>query len=62
MPNFVGMSLKAAKAKAASMGLVVQNAYAVPGSGKPSGQVQGQNPPSGTPVRKGTAVSLYYAT
>ncbi len=62
MPNLVGMSLQAAKAKASANGLVVRNAYAVPGSGKPSGQVQGQNPPAGTNVRKGTAVDLYYAT
>ena len=62
MPNLVGMSLSAAKAKADAQGLVVRNTYAVPGSGKPSGQVQGQNPPSGTSVRKGTTVDLYYST
>ena len=61
VPNFVGLTLKAAKQEAASLGLVVRNTYAVPGSGKPSGQVQGQNPPEGTPVRKGTAVDFYYA-
>jgi serine/threonine-protein kinase len=62
MPNFVGMSVSGAKAKAKSSGLVVRNTYAVPGSGKPSGQVQGQNPPAGTNVRKGTGIDLYYST
>lgn len=62
MPNFVGMSLSSAKAKAASEGLVVRNTYAVPGSGKPHGQVQGQNPPAGSSVRKGTGIDLYYST
>src|SRR5581483_7536516 len=62
MPNFVGMQLSAAKAKAADLGLVVRNSYAVPGSGKPHGQVQGQNPPAGTNVRKGGAIDLYYST
>jgi serine/threonine-protein kinase len=61
VPNFVGLMLKDAKQQAASLGLVVRNTYAVPGSGKPKGQVQGQNPPEGTPVRKGTAVDFYYA-
>ena len=61
IPDFVGMSLKSAKAKAASVGLVVRNTYAVPGSGKPKGQVQGQNPPAGTQVRKGTSIDFYYA-
>jgi len=61
VPNFVGMSLKDAKRKATSVGLVVRNTYAVPGSGKPKGQVEGQNPPDGTMVRKGTAIDLYYA-
>ncbi len=62
MPNLVGLGLAAAKAKAADAGLVVRNTYAVPGSGKPHGQVQGQNPPAGTNVRKGAAVDLYYST
>jgi serine/threonine-protein kinase len=62
MPNFVGMSLDAARAKAKRAGLVVRNAYPVPGSGKTSGQVQGQNPPEGTSVRKGTGIDLWYAT
>jgi serine/threonine-protein kinase len=61
MPNFVGMSLNAAKKQAASVGLVVRNTYAVPGSGKPAGQVEGQNPPAGTDVTKGTAIDFYYA-
>jgi serine/threonine protein kinase len=61
VPNFVGMTIKAAKKKAASVGLIVRNTYAVPGSGKPKGQVQGQNPPEGTPVRKGTSIDFYYA-
>ena len=60
IPNFVGMSLQAAKQKATSLGLVVRNTYAVPGSGKPRGQVEGQNPPEGTSVRKGTAIDFYY--
>jgi len=62
MPNLVGVQLSAAKARANSLGLVVRNTYAVPGSGKPHGQVQGQNPPAGTNVRKGTAIDLYYST
>jgi eukaryotic-like serine/threonine-protein kinase len=62
MPDLVGMQLSAAKAKATSLGLVVRNTYAVPGSGKPHGQVQGQNPPAGTNVRKGTSIDLYYST
>lgn len=61
MPNLVGMQLDAAKAKAEGMGLVVANTYAVPGSGKSSGEVQGQNPPAGTEVRKGTQIDLYHA-
>jgi eukaryotic-like serine/threonine-protein kinase len=62
MPNLVGMKLDAAKARAGSLGLVVRNEYAVPGSGKPKHQVQGQNPPAGSDVRKGTGIDLYYAT
>jgi len=61
MPSLVGMSLDAAKAKARELGLVVANEYAVPGSGKPKGEVQGQNPPAGTEVRKGTRIDLHYA-
>jgi serine/threonine-protein kinase len=61
MPNLVGMSLDEAKKKASSLGLVVRNEYPVPGSGKPAGQVQGQNPPAGSTVRKGTAIDLYYS-
>lgn len=61
MPDLVGMSLDEAKRKAASLGLVVRNEYPVPGSGKPQGQVQGQNPTEGTTVRKGSAIDLYYA-
>lgn len=61
MPNLVGMQLDAAKAEAESMGLVVANTYAVPGSGNPSGEVQGQNPPAGTEVKKGTEIDLYHA-
>lgn len=61
MPNLVGMSLKDARAKAKSVGLVVRNEYPVPGSGKPAGQVQGQNPASGATVRKGTPIDLYYS-
>ena len=61
MPNLLGMSLAGAKAKAASLGLVVRNTYPVPGSGKSSGTVQGQNPTAGTEVRKGTSIDLYYA-
>jgi serine/threonine-protein kinase len=62
MPNLVGLQVSAAKAKAHELGLVVRNTYAVPGSGKPHGQVQGQNPPAGTNVRKGTPIDLYYST
>jgi serine/threonine-protein kinase len=61
VPDFVGMSLNDAKQKATSLGLVVRNTYPVPGSGKPHGQVEGQNPPAGTSVRKGTDIDLYYA-
>jgi serine/threonine-protein kinase len=61
MPNLVGMSLEGAKAKAKSVGLVVRNEYPVPGSGKPKGQVQGQNPTAGSTVRKGSPVDLYYS-
>jgi serine/threonine-protein kinase len=61
MPNLTGMSRADAKARISSLGLVLGNEYAVPGSGKPSGQVQGQNPPAGTQVRKGSRVDLYYA-
>ncbi len=61
MPNLVGMKLEDAKAKAKSLGLVVRNEYPVPGSGKPAGQVQGQNPAAGATVRKGTSIDLYYS-
>lgn len=61
MPDLVGMQLDAARAEAESMGLVVANTYAVPGSGNPSGEVQGQNPPAGTDVERGTQVDLYHA-
>ena len=61
MPNLVGMSLEDANAKAKSVGLVVRNEYPVPGSGKPQGQVQGQNPTAGSTVRKGSPVDLYYS-
>jgi serine/threonine-protein kinase len=61
MPNLVGMQLDDAKAKASSLGLVVRNAYPVPGSGKPQGQVQGQNPTAGSTVRKGAPIDLYYS-
>jgi beta-lactam-binding protein with PASTA domain len=61
VPNLVGLTVKAAKAKAASVGLIVRNTYAVPGSGKSKGTVQGQNPPAGTSVRKGAGVDLWYS-
>jgi beta-lactam-binding protein with PASTA domain len=61
MPDLTGKSLADAKKDAQDRGLVVKNEYAVPGSGKPKGQVQGQNPPAGTSVRKGSAIDLYYA-
>src|SRR5262249_45392732 len=61
MPDLVGLSLSAAKAKARNAGLVVRNEYPVPGSGKAQGTVQGQNPTSGTMVRRGTSIDLYYA-
>jgi serine/threonine-protein kinase len=61
MPNLVGLTRAAAKQKATSMGLVVGNEYPVPGSGKPKGTVQGQNPIAGTNVRKGASIDLYYA-
>jgi serine/threonine-protein kinase len=62
MPNLVGMSLPEAKRKARSMGLVVANEYAVPGSGNPHNQVQGQNPTPGSTVHKGSPIDLYYST
>ncbi len=61
MPDLTGKSLGDAKKDAQDRGLVVKNEYAVPGSGKPKGEVQGQNPPAGTSVRKGSAIDLYYA-
>ncbi len=61
MPDLTGKSLGDAKKAATDRGLVVKNEYAVPGSGKPKGEVQGQNPPAGTSVRKGSAIDLYYA-
>ena len=61
MPNLVGMKRGEARAKATSLGLVVRNEYPVPGSGKAKGTVQGQNPPAGTNVRKGTGVDIYYS-
>ena len=61
VPDFVGMTVKAARAKAASLGLIVRNTYAVPGSKDKKGTVQGQNPPAGTSVRKGAAVDLWYS-
>jgi serine/threonine-protein kinase len=61
MPNLVGMPLADAKKKASAIGLVVRNEYPVPGSGKPQGQVQGQNPTAGSTVRKGSPIDLYYS-
>jgi eukaryotic-like serine/threonine-protein kinase len=61
MPDLVGMARGAAKEKARSLGLVIRNEYPVPGSGKPKGTVQGQNPVAGTNVRKGTGIDLYYS-
>ncbi|HVL81096.1 MAG TPA: PASTA domain-containing protein, partial [Actinomycetota bacterium] len=61
MPSLTGMSRTEAKAKAQSMGLVVSNEYAVPGSGRPAGEVQGQSPAPGTQVSKGSRVQIYYA-
>jgi serine/threonine-protein kinase len=61
MPDLVGMRLGAAKDKARAAGLIVRNEYPVPGSGKAKGTVQGQNPVSGTMVRKGTPIDVYYA-
>lgn len=62
MPDLVGMARGAAKEKAKSLGLVIRNEYPVPGSGKPKGVVQGQNPVAGTSVRKGAAIDIYYST
>jgi serine/threonine-protein kinase len=61
MPDLVGLALGTAKEKARAAGLVVRNEYPVPGSGKPKATVQGQNPVSGTMVRRGTPIDLYYA-
>lgn len=62
MPDFVGMKREAAKAKASELGLVIANEYPVPGSGKPAGEIQGQNPPAGTEVRRGSRIDLYHST
>jgi serine/threonine-protein kinase len=62
MPELAGKQLEEAKKLAKDRGLVVKNEYPVPGSGKPKGEVQGQNPPAGTSVRKGSTIDLYYAT
>jgi eukaryotic-like serine/threonine-protein kinase len=61
MPNLVGSSLGEARSRAEELGLVVANEYPVPGSGAPSGQVQGQNPPEGTNIQRGSGIDLYYA-
>ncbi len=61
MPDLVGMRLGNAKERARSLGLIVRNEYPVPGSGKSKSTVQGQNPVSGTMVRKGTPIDIYYA-
>jgi serine/threonine-protein kinase len=61
MPDLVGMRLGAAKEKARAAGLIVRNEYPVPGSGKAKGTVQGQNPVSGTMVRKGAPIDIYYS-
>ncbi len=61
MPDLTGKQLADAKKAAQAKGLVVKNEYAVPGSGEPKGEVQGQNPPAGTSVRKGSAIDLYYS-
>ncbi|MEX0873934.1 MAG: PASTA domain-containing protein [Actinomycetota bacterium] len=61
MPELAGKTLEGAKKIAKDAGLLVKNEYPVPGSGEPKGQVQGQNPPAGTSVRKGTAVDIYYS-
>jgi serine/threonine-protein kinase len=61
MPELAGKTLEGAKKIAKDAGLVVKNEYPVPGSGEPKGQVQGQNPPAGTSVRKGTTIDIYYS-
>jgi serine/threonine-protein kinase len=61
MPDLVGMTRAAAKEKARTLGLVIRNEYPVPGSGKPKGTVQGQNPPAGTNVRPGTGIDIYFS-
>jgi serine/threonine-protein kinase len=61
MPSLVGSDIADARSRIRTLGLVVGNEYAVPGSGKPKGQVQGQNPAAGTDVRKGARVDLYYS-
>ncbi len=61
MPNLVGSKLEDARNKAKSIGLVIRNEYAVPGSGEPAGEVQGQNPTAGSTVRKGSPIDLYYS-
>jgi serine/threonine-protein kinase len=61
MPDLVGKTRANARVKATNLGLVVRNEYPVPGSGKPKGTVQGQNPPAGSSVRKGTPIDIYYS-
>ncbi len=58
MPNLVGMSVNAAKARAAELGLQV-TALAIPGG---TGQtVATQIPTAGSTVKYGTTITIYYA-
>ncbi|HVE90982.1 MAG TPA: PASTA domain-containing protein [Actinomycetota bacterium] len=61
VPNFVGMTRTQARSRAQSLGLKVSGEEAVPGSGRPSGQIQGQSPAAGTSLRSGAGIRLFYA-
>jgi eukaryotic-like serine/threonine-protein kinase len=57
-PDFVGMSVDAARALAESVGLKL-TALPVPGSS--GGNIVSQLPPSGTRIRYGSTITVYYA-
>jgi serine/threonine-protein kinase len=57
-PDFVGMSVDAARALAESVGL---NLTALPVPGSSGGNIVSQLPPSGTRVRYGSTITVYHA-
>jgi serine/threonine-protein kinase len=58
VPNINGQTLKDAQRMLQEAGLAVGN---IAGSQDPNSRVFGSNPPQGTQVQKGTAVSLFTA-